>query len=494
MKSYLFDAGKTMVNRKNVLCSILSVTFNSSKKNFAILAFFVVFNLISTACSTLSGGNEASGTDGGQGTSPSGVIINSSENLYVSTFAGSGTIGYADGQGISAQFRNSQGMAVDRAGNLYVADGGNDRIRKIDRTGNVSTLAGNGITGSANGQKTLAQFNFPQGIAVDSAGNVFVADSFNHLIRKIDKAGNVSTLAGAGTFGYADGQGRAAKFNYPEGIAVDNAGDIIVADTLNHRIRKIDRTGNVSTLAGSGITGSANGQKTLAQFNFPYDVAVDGAGNVYVADGHAYLIRKIDNTGNVSTLAGDGTRGYADGRATSAKFSYLSKIAVDGAGNVYVADAGNNRIRKIDSTGNVSTLAGSGTEGYADGYGISAQFKWPNGVVVDGVGNVYVVDRGNNRIRKISHGQPSENITEIPKIRLGELIGTVGGFEGADIIVNGKDTIGIKAPIGRALIVDANGQYVYLQSTFPMQTVVKCRVTSGDRVHIKKGMKVYLKP
>ena len=331
---------------------------------------------------------------------PSGVV---------STLAGSGTFGYTDGTGTSAKFDYPPGVAVDGAGNVYVADQGNNRIRKITASGVVSTLAGSGTPGNADGTGTSAQFSYPYGVAVDGAGNVYVADQGNNRIRKITASGVVSTLAGS-TSGYTDGTGTSAQFNNPYGVAVDGAGNVYVADRYNDRIRKITTSGVVSTLAGS-TNGYTDGTGTSAQFYNPFGVAVDGAGNVYVADLYNHRIRKITASGVVSTLAGNGTYGYTDGTGTSAKFNRPTGIAVDGAGNVYVADLSNHRIRKITTSGVVSTLAGS-TYGYTDGTGTSAKFYYPSGVAVDGAGNVYVADYHNHRIRKITFcSETTETIT-----------------------------------------------------------------------------------
>ena len=331
--------------------------------------------------------------------------------VTVSTLAGSGTPGYTDGTGTSAKFSSPNGVAVDGAGNVYVADQVNHRIRKITTSGVVSTLAGSGTPGYADGTGTSAKFNYPNGVAVDGAGNVYVADLSNHRIRKITALGVVSTLAGSGASGYTDGTGTSAKFSYPNGVAVDGAGNVYVADYFNHRIRKITTSGVVSTLAGSA-SGYADGTGTSAQFSYPTGVAVDGAGNVYVADYNNHRIRKITTSGVVSTLAGSGTPGYTDGTGTSAKFSSPTGVAVDGAGNVYVADYNNHRIRKITTSGVVSTLAGSGTSGYTDGTGTSAKFAYPSEVAVYGAGNVYVADQGNHSIRKITLSAGSAETTE----------------------------------------------------------------------------------
>jgi sugar lactone lactonase YvrE len=329
----------------------------------------------------------------------------------VSLFAGEGTTWYADGPGTSAQFNYPNGVAVDSAGNVYVADTSNQRIRKITIVGTtvtVSTLAGNGIVGFLNGPGSSARFNNPSGIAVDSAGNVYVGDTDNHRIRKITTSGTVSTLAGTGTAGFLNGPGSSAKFKYPRGVAVDSAGNVYVADENNHRIRKITIVGTtvtVSTLAGTGTGGFLDGPGSSALFKSPYGVAVDSAGNVYVVDYLNSRIRKIMTSGTtvtVSTLAGNRSAGYADGPGSSAKFRYPTGIAVDSAGYIYVADEDNHSIRKITPGGTVSTIVGSGTAGYAEGTGTNSQFKYPFGVAVDSAGNVYVADSVNNRIRKIT--------------------------------------------------------------------------------------------
>ena len=215
-------------------------------------------------------------------------------------------------------------MAVDSADNLYVADRNNHTIRKITSGGVVSTLAGSaGATGSAAGTGSAARFNYPEGVAVDSASNLYVADSYNHTIRKITSDGVVSTLAGsAGNAGSADGTGSAARFNGPSGVAVDSAGNLYVGDYGNHTIRKITSSGVVSTLAGlAGARGSADGTGSAARFNSPNGVTLDSAGNVYVADNQNSTIRKITSGGVVTTLAGSaGASGSADGAGSAARF------------------------------------------------------------------------------------------------------------------------------------------------------------------------------
>lgn len=319
---------------------------------------------------------------------------------YVSTFAGS-TQGFVNGTATIAQFNWPMGMAIDTEGTIFVVDSANYVIRKITSSGVVSTFAGSGIGGFADGIASVAQFNGIDGLAVDTAGNVYVADANNHRIRKISATGVVSTLAGS-IQGYANGTGTAARFNSPSGVAVDAAGNVFVTDTFNYRIRKITPAGVVSTIAGSGMAGFANGTGTAAQFNKTYGIAVSDAGTIFVADALNHRIRKITASGVVTTFAGS-VYGYANGNGTAAKFNYPYGITVDPAGNVYVTDAADNRIRKITITGMVSTLAGSGIGGFADGIGTTAQFINPCGVVVDAVGSVFIADATNHRIRKITN-------------------------------------------------------------------------------------------
>ena len=315
-------------------------------------------------------------------------------------------MGFADGAGSSAMFYNPTGVAVDSAGNVYVADSSNNRIRVVSPGGVVSTLAGTGGIGSADGAASSATFNDPQGVAVGNTGNVYVADSINSRIRVISPGGNVSTLAGgsqgAGFAGFADGDGSSAQFFSPHGVAVDGVGNVYVADTANHRIRVVSPSGSVSTLAG-GSWGFADGSGMSAQFNSPRGVAVDSAGNVYVADMGNNRIRLITN-GTVSTLAGGGVAGFADGIGLSAQFSSPQSVAVDGAGNIYVVDSENRRIRFVSPSGVVSTLAGNGISSFADGAGLSAQFSTPVGVAVGSDANMVIVaDNNGNRplIRKL---------------------------------------------------------------------------------------------
>ena len=335
------------------------------------------------------------------------ALIAHSQSLTVSTLAGYAGPGSADGTGTSARFANPWGVATDSAGNVYIADTDNHAIRKITTGGVVSTLAGlAGVSGSANGTGAGARFYQPQGVAVDGAGNVYVADTGNYTIRKITPAGVVTTLAGsAGISGSTDGS--SALFYEPEGVAVNSAGTFIyVADTWNHTIRQVTSAGVVSTLAGSaGNYGSANGTGSGASFDQPQGLAVDGAGNLYVGDTGNQMIRQITSAGVVTTLAGSTNYGSANGTGASASFWNPQGIALDTATNLYLADSFNNTIRKITPSGVVSTLAGmAGSFGRADGTGAAARFWQPQGVAVDINGNVYVADSANGTIREIGSG------------------------------------------------------------------------------------------
>jgi hypothetical protein len=364
------------------------------------------------------------------GSALSGAITAEAQSSYepysFTTLAGVAP-GSTNGTGSAARFFFPNSVALDNAGNVYVADSGNSTIRKITPSGVVSTLAGlTGSTGSADGTGNAARFFQPAGVAVDSAGNVYVADSGNYTIRKITPCGVVSTLAGlAGGLGSDDGTGSAARFNFPYGVAVDHAGNVYVADTNNHTIRKITPSGVVSTLAGlAGSIGSADGTGNAARFFQPYGVAVDSAGNVFVTDTSNNTIRKISPSAVVSTLAGlAGSRGSANGTGSAARFNHPSGVAMDSAGNVFVADTINNTIRQITPSAVVSTLAGlAGSFAGVDGTGSAASFSFPHGPAVDSTGNVYVADSGNNTIRKIT---PSAVVTTLAGVA-----GSAGSTDG----------------------------------------------------------------
>lgn len=330
------------------------------------------------------------------------------------TLAGGGEAGSADGPGSAARFNRPRGIAVDTAGTIYVADTFNHTIRKISPDRVVSTLAGlAGVLGSADGTGSEARFNQPWTVALDAAGNLYVTDNGNETIRKITADGEVSTFAGqVGEFGSADGAGSEALFWFVTGVAVDADGNVYVADTNNNTIRRISPDGVVTTLAGRAngyvpAPGSEDGTGSAARFHQPNGVAVDVAGNVYVADYANHTIRKITPDGVVSTFAGQApASGNVDATGNNARLNHPTGVAVDSAGNVYVAEFIGNTIRKITPDGVVTTLAGlAETPGGTDGTGSAARFNGPYGIAVDAAGNLYVAELWEGRIRK---GWPAE--------------------------------------------------------------------------------------
>jgi len=319
-------------------------------------------------------------------------------------------MGFADGHTKTARFFRPSGLTVDGAGNVYVADTLNQRIRKILPDGEVVTLAGSAQPGAdgamqpgfADGEGTTqALFHFPVGMAIDAQGNLYVADTYNHRIRKISPQGVVSTFAG-GEKGLVDGEGATARFYMPADVAIDAKGNLYVADAWNHRIRKLTLEGNevvVSTFAGNGTTGHkqgahSDGSREEARLDEPIGITIDAKGNLYVADASGNRIRKVTPEGEVSTLGGEGEE-------EAALFAFPSSIAIDAVGNLYVTDTYNHRIRMVTPSGSVLTLAGSGKVGGEDGPADTAQFIAPWGIAIDAAGHLYVADTGNHRIRKI---------------------------------------------------------------------------------------------
>src|SRR4051812_18368728 len=323
--------------------------------------------------------------------------------IRVETFSGNGQAGFANSNGQVGQFNRPHGLAIDAKGNLYVSDRGNHAIRVVAANGDIRTLAGNGKEGNADGTGAGASFRQPIAAVVDKAGNVYVADRDNHVIRLIDPPGNVIVLAGAGAKGFANGPSASAQFNEPYGVALSpDEKTLYVADYLNHALRAVDlATRQVTTLAGNGTAGFANGVGDKSQFNQPYNVKADANGRLYVPDQNNHVIRRVDPDGTVSTLAGNGQSGFADGKPSDARFNNPTGLAVGPDGTVYVSDRNNHRIRAIAPAGETTTVAGDGSAGQQDGPGQVAKFNRPIDVVLATDGSLVVSEENNHRLRKI---------------------------------------------------------------------------------------------
>jgi trimeric autotransporter adhesin len=336
-----------------------------------------------------------------------------SQAQYITTFAGDGTSGYEGdgGQSTSAKISYPRGVAVDNSGNVYIACWDN-HVRKINASGIISTFAGNGVSGNGGdgGPATAAQLNSPTTIAFDGAGNVYIADGANNKIRKVNTSGIISTFAGTGTIGSAGDGGPAtsAQINYTAGITFDGSGNAYIADYWNCKIRKITPAGIISTFAGTGSAGYSGdgGAATAAKLYYPARVAVDGVGNVYIADYGNNRIRRVNSSGVISLVAGSGSAGFSGdgGPASAAKLSGPVGINVDGSGNLYIADWGNSCIRKVNSTGVITTIAGTGVAGF-NGDCIpanSAELNQSIGIALDESGHIYISNYGDHRVRVIS--------------------------------------------------------------------------------------------
>ena len=383
---------------------------------------------------------------------PTAVALDADGNLYVAdshnhrvrridpsgtvtTVAGSGRWLY-DGDGgpaIKAALYYPEGVAVDSTGNLYIADTLNNRVRRVDPSGTITTVAGTGVVGGGGdgGPATEAQLAFPKGVAVDADDNLYIADNENGRIRRIDRSGTITTIAGIGDGDFSGDGGPAigARLDSPTGVAVDSGGNLYIADTENHRIRRVDRSGAISTVAGTGVGGYGGdgGPATEAQLREPSGLALDSSGTVYIADTWNNRVRMIDSSGVISTVAGNekpssrGDRGD-HGPAIQAPLEQPVNVAVDSAGNLFIVESGTYRVRRVDTSGTISTVAGNGKRAYSGDGGPATESALgaPQGVVADSSGNIYIADSANHRVRRVD---PAGTISTVA--------GTgVGGYSG----------------------------------------------------------------
>jgi len=383
---------------------------------------------------------------------PRGVAVDGSGNIYItdenervrevsggiiSTVAGNGTYGYSGdgGAATKAALAAPNAVAIDKAGNLLIADGNNNRVRKVDSGGTITTVAaGSGIVS-------------PSGLAVDASGNLYVADQTANIILKVSPDGSIETVAGTGTASSGDGQpATQAQLSSPSGVAFDSSGNVFIADSTSNTVRMVSPDGIIKTVAGNPLPGgTGDGGPAVGAFLFlPLGIAVDGKGNLYIAESGTSRIRMVTPAGTISTVAGNGTAGYAGdgGPAPLAKLNAPFGVAVDKSGNLYIADYDNYRIRKVTPDGIISTVAGNGIAGYAGdgGRAVDAEINVPTGVAVDNAGNIYIADAINERIRRVTPGG---------------IISTVAGNGGA--IYSGDGSLAVNASMFYPSSVSVDG-------------------------------------
>jgi uncharacterized protein (TIGR03437 family) len=431
----------------------------------------------------------------------------------INTVAGSGSLGFAGdgGPATSARLSAPDGLALDKTGNLFIVDNGNNRIRKVDKSGVISTVAGNGSSGfSGDGGPAISAtfswgFNGHLGIAVDSSGNLYIADLSNERVRKVDSNGIITTVAGNGVRDNSGDGGAATSAGLvdPIAVALDRSGNLYIAEFAGNRVRKVDTSGIITTAAGGGPLGPSNGDggpATGAVLNAPFALAFDGAGNLYIGDVTARLVRKVDTSGIITTVAGNGstTDSGDGGPATKAGFS-LTGLAADSAGDVFISES-SNRVREVNTSGAINTIAGTGAGGYSGdgGPAISANLNSPGDVAVDSAGNLYIADFFNNRIREVvgaaQSAMPSiatggvvsaSAFGEFTSVSPGSWIEIYGSNLAADARSwAGSDFNGINAPIsldGTSVTVGGQSAFVSFISAGQVNVQVPSGVSAGSK-------------
>ncbi len=472
----------------------ITITSKDSGQGNGTVTYSVAGNINAGCISPCSPIQSRSGT-----ISVAGQTVTVTQNVtdvqavgIITTVAGDGTEGFGGdgGPATSARLNYPLGVAVDSMGNLYIADAENYRIRKVDAAGIISTVAGNGTEGFSGdgGVATDAQLNGPSDVSVDSRGNFYIADVLDNRIRKVNTTGIITTVAGNGMAGFSGDGGPAtdAQLSSPTGVTVDSKGNLYIAEYFNYRIRKVDTAGIIFTVVGNGTGGFSgdSGVATSAQLNNPGDIAFDNSNNLYITDSHR--IRKVDTAGIISTVAGNGTEGFSGdgGVATDAQLNGPSGVGVDSRGNLYIADVWDNRIRKVNTTGIISTVAGNGTWGYSGDGGVatSAQLNGPGGVAVDNNDNLYIADSNNNRIRKVTFNNSTQPKVEIANPLVSQAIYQTGETLRVTLpsLPAGQEQyVGIASPDGSINLLNQLGSSIPFDNvTFP--------VWSGGEVAIEK--------
>jgi sugar lactone lactonase YvrE len=402
------------------------------------------------------------------------------QNIYTIAGIDIGGVGGFSGDGgpaINAQLSFPKAVVADASGNIYIADYSNNRIRKINTAGTISTIAGTGVAGfSGDGSSAVnAQLSAPIGVAVDALGNVYIADYNNNRIRKVNTSGIISTFAGSGAVG-TNGDGgaaTAAELYYPSGVAVDPSGSVYI--TTKHCVRMVNLAGIISKFAGmdNGAYGGDGAAAINAYLHFPSGVACDGSGNVFIADRYNNVIRKVNGSGIISTYAGTGLNGFSGdgGNAPLAKLYMPTGVAVDALGNVYIADVGNSRVRKVNSSGVITTFAGSGVTGCSGDGGPAtlAEINGPFGIGVDQSNNVIFTEESNHRIREVCIGPCVAGLKSLTEDKTKIII-----FPNP-AIASFKIQIDNEFSNGELILINSIGQKVYEQKIFRGTNEVRTR-------------------